>query len=145
MGSKSLLGSILGRFWVGLGRFGEGLGGFGRVLGPIWEVWGRVFGCDLRVLGRFGVEDLFRGAFLQGYVFGSVFFTISIFFSCFVCSISCFWLVFGCFILLSLAFSCLLLLALAFSCFILLALLLSLAELVLKLNSSLHYCWSFLA
>ena len=64
MGSKSLLGSILGRFWLGLGRFGEGLGGFGRVLGPIWEAWGRVFGSDLGVLGRFGVEDLFGGALL---------------------------------------------------------------------------------
>ena len=49
---------------MGLGRFGEGLGGFGRVLGPIWEVWGRVLGSDLGVLGRFGVEDLFRGVFL---------------------------------------------------------------------------------
>ena len=64
-------------FGTVLGGFGEDLGGFGRVLGPIWEVWGRVFGSDLGVLGRFGVEDLFRWAFLRGHSFGSVFFTIS--------------------------------------------------------------------
>ena len=47
-----------------MGGFGEDLGGFGTLLGPIWEVWGRVLGSDLGVLGRFGVEDLFRGVFL---------------------------------------------------------------------------------
>ena len=94
IGPRWALRACWDRFWDGFGwvweGFGQGSGGFGRVLGPIWEVWGRVFGSDLGVLGRFGVEDLFRGVFLRGSSFGNVFFTISIFFSCFVCSISCF-------------------------------------------------------
>ena len=93
------------------------MGGFGRVLGPIWEVWGRVFGSDLGVLGRFGVEDLFRGGHsCEGIVLAACFLQFQFSSASFAP-----FLAFGCFWLLLVAFSCLLLLALALSCFILLS------------------------